>query len=85
MKGYRLDKKETTPSLEVDIRNASVNPLRNLEIVAVLYNQNENVEHISRTYLEEFPATSDRTIFFSWREPFDNFITKVEIFPQISE
>lgn len=85
MSGYRIDKLETNPSLEIDVRNTGVAPLEDLEIVVVLYNQDENVEHISRTFLERMEATSDRSIFFSWRKPFDNFITRVEIFPRIRE
>jgi hypothetical protein len=80
MLGYRLDKVDTNPSLEVDIRNTSVQPLSDVEIIVVLYNQDENVEHVSRTVVDRLEPASDRTVFFSWREPFDNFITRVEIF-----
>ncbi|MFW0871304.1 MAG: hypothetical protein ACKKL4_02525 [Patescibacteria group bacterium] len=85
MIGYRLDKLETSPSLEVDLRNTGVDPLKDLEIIVVLYNQDENVEHISRTYVDHLVGTGERTVFFSWRKPFDNFIARVEIFTRLTK
>ena len=85
MISYRFDRLESAPLLEVVLGNTSVFPVENLEVVAVLFNQDGNVEHSSRTLLDEIAADGESTVFFSWREPFDNYITRVETYTRVRE
>lgn len=77
---YRLDNLDIAPSLRVDLRNTDIRSISDLIVTAVLFNQNDNVEQVSRTIVDGIGADSVGQAFFSWRKPFDATIQNVEVF-----
>ena len=77
---YKLENTDTRPSLRVVLQNKDVRPVQNLTVMAVLYNQEENIEQVSQTYVEAVPADDTAEAFFSWRRAFENTIQRVEVF-----
>ena len=78
--GYNFDNLDTNPSLQVELRNTSIRPVGDLIVIAVLYDEEENVEQVSRTLVDVIGADSVGQAFFSWRRPFNNPIGTAEVF-----
>ncbi len=76
---YRLQQDRSTPSLMVELRNSDIHEASNLIVHAILYNEAENVEQVSQTYVESIPALGTREAFFSWRNKFENPVVRVEV------
>lgn len=76
----KLTEEDTAPKLEVTLTNKSVLPVRDLIVTAVLYNAEGNVYQTSRTFLEFIDRDSDAALFYTWPEPFEEDVTKIDIF-----
>ena len=77
---YLLENTETTPSLQVNLRNTDIRDIGPLTVTAVLYDREENVEQVSQTFIEGLKADDTGQAFFSWRQPFENSIQSVSVF-----
>lgn len=71
--------------LEVTIYNRSPEPLRNIEVVAILYDTDENAVAASETLIDLLSARSKKKITFSWPRPFTGEIGRIEIVPRVPE
>ncbi len=76
----KLQDTETDPKLELVLSNKAITPVRDLAITAILYNKDGNVYQSSKTFLEYMDRDSQATIFFTWPEPFDQEVTKIDVF-----
>ena len=80
VRSRRLVDTDTEPELYVTLYNQSIRPQQNLEVVAVLYDRNDNVYQASKTFVDSINRDSEAEIFFTWPQPFDQEIAKTDIF-----
>lgn len=66
-----LERFFTSPRLDADIRNTSLEDLEDVEAVAVVQDIEGNAINASRTFVEELPAQSARHITYTWPQGFD--------------
>lgn len=57
---------EPFPSLEAVLRSGEVGALRDLQVAAILYDEAQNVLAVSRTTLDNLPASGERSAYFTW-------------------
>ena len=71
----------TSPVLSATIKNNSFFIIPEIDIIAILYDENRNAVSASRTYLETLAGDESRDVNFTWPEPFSSKIIAKEIIP----
>jgi Mg-chelatase subunit ChlD len=61
---------ETNPRISALVRNASIRPMSNVQVYAVVYDRPNVPIAASRTVVEFLPANTERRITFTWPSPF---------------
>jgi len=61
---------ETEPRVSATFRNTSLDPLGRVEVVAVVYDSDNNAIGASRTFIDDFSPDEQRTATFTWPQPF---------------
>jgi hypothetical protein len=85
---FARDKKvsdlESKPRLKTLLVNSSPFDVKNIEVVAVLYDINDNAIAVSKTIVDLIEKKSTKNIVFTWNEPFMALPTRVEILPRVN-
>lgn len=76
-----LINEDTSPALSAVIKNNSFFTIREVDVVAILYDENGNAVSASRTYLDELVPEAVKDIHFTWPEPLPSKIVEKEIIP----
>lgn len=79
-----LSNLNTKPELRAKLENNELISVKNIPVIAVVYDQKGNAIGVSGTFIEKFPRTSEKVIHFTWPEPFDGKASRVEIIPRVS-
>lgn len=69
------------PRVFAKLSNNSLFHIRELGVVAILYDASGNAINVGSTYLEELAAEESREISFTWPEPFEGTVVAREIIP----
>jgi len=72
---------DTSPRLSATVTNNSFFTIPEIDVVAILYDANQNAISASRTYLETMAGGESRDVNFTWPEPFSSKIIVKEIIP----
>ena len=78
-----LSKESTKPRVDAVIRNKTLQELKNIEVVAILYGSNDNAVAFSRTKIDSLAGESIQNAVFTWPEPFSSKIYRIEIVTKI--
>ena len=73
--------KNNLPRVSAILSNNSVRDIKNIEVVVILLDKQDNLINSSKTFLDLIKKNSSEEIVFTWPEIFDREVTKVEIFP----
>lgn len=73
----------TTPRIDAKISNTTLNRFENTEVVVVVYGANDNAIAVSRTFVPAIESRSEIPVVFTWQNPFNENVTKIEIIPKI--
>ncbi len=79
----RVLRADSEPRLEATIRNATLEDVRNIEVVAVVFNTAGNAIAVSQTAVPLLEQQSTETIFFVWPQPFSEPVGRIDIIPRI--
>ncbi len=80
----RLSRENTSPKLEAKIKNKTLNTYKNVEVIAIIYNEEGNGVLASRTFIDKIGDRENVNISFTWPEPIDFTPSKIEVIPNIS-
>ncbi len=64
----RLD---STPRVEASIKNEEIDAIKNIELVAAVFDGADNAVATSRTFVEEVKGGEEVSVVFTWPRPFD--------------
>ncbi len=78
-----LDGATTTPSLNAKIQNSDVASYKNIEVVAILYDENGNAMGASRTFIDNINGGETVPVNFNWPTPFSKIPARIEIVPKL--
>lgn len=70
------------PLVEADIRNSEVYDVKDIVIVAIVYDKDGNAIGVSQTIVPKLRARSAERITFTWNEPFKTEAQKIELLPR---
>lgn len=74
----------TKPTLTATIRNNSRFNLTNFDVVAVLYDTDNNAIGASTTFIESLKEGETYDVFYTWQKPFTEEPVRIEILPQVN-
>ena len=83
VKDKLLTKTDTSPRLEARVENLSLEDVSNLDVVALIYDENGNIFAASKTFINRLPSGESAPIIFSWPRPFQNVAIGVEVLVRI--
>lgn len=74
----------TTPKLEAEIVNKTINEIKNLEVYALLFDSEDNVITGSKTLVDVLPKNGKAPVVFTWPKPLIERPSRIEILPQVN-
>ena len=80
----QLTLSSTTPMIDATIRNKTLNTYRDVEVVAIVYDEKGNGFVASRTYIDVIGDRETVNVRFTWPEPFMASSSKIEIIPKLA-
>jgi hypothetical protein len=72
------------PRLSVEIRNKSLDNLKNVFVTAVLFDEEGGALGVSSTKIDLIPAEASSFAYFTWSAPFEKTPEIIEIFTRIN-
>lgn len=78
-----LSREDSTPRLEVTMRNLSLENVSNLELVALVYDEDGNIFAASKTFIDSVLPGGSNLAIFSWPRPFAREISRIDILTKI--
>lgn len=73
----------SSPRLVANIENKDVVPYSNIEVVALLYDEQGNAIGASRTYVDSVSAGASVSLTFTWPTPFTQNPARIEVIPKL--
>ncbi|MBC7766869.1 hypothetical protein H7Y21_02660 [Arenimonas sp.] len=80
----RLTRVDTQPKLDVKIVNRTLKSYRNVEVVAIIYNEEGNGVLSSRTFIDSIGDKGEASVVFTWPEPITFKPSKIEVIPNLA-
>ncbi len=74
----------TLPRVDAILQNGTIVDIHDIDVVAIVYDKNENALAVSATKVDVLKGDSSQAITFTWPTPFSNNPTHVEIIPRIN-
>lgn len=74
---------DTLPRVRATLLNQTINKYKNIEVVAILYDEKGNAFAASKTVVDILYPNADAPLSFTWPKPFESQISKVEIIPKL--
>lgn len=73
----------TQPKVTATISNRTLKAISNIEVIAILYNIEDNAVAFSSTKIDKIDKESNEEAVFTWPEPFSEEIYRIEIIPKV--
>lgn len=73
---------DSSPRLNATIVNESFSGIKNLDLIAILYDINDNAISASFTNLSFLDKNSSKDVSFTWKEPFSVNPSRIDIIPR---
>ncbi len=79
-----ISRADTAPRLSALINNKTINPIKNIEAIGIIYNTEGNTSAFSRTIIDSIDGKEAKNISFNWPQPFEqngltNTLARTEI------
>lgn len=84
IKGQKLEYISEKPRLSAFIVNNTLDTIKDIEVVAVLYDVNDNAIAVSATTVDMLTGGENKPLAFTWREPFEVLPVRIEIIPRFN-
>lgn len=76
---------DSRPQLQAEVRNISSQSVEDIEVIALLYDDQERVVGTNVTYIDSLSRNEQKPVFFSWRQPFSNTPIRIDFFARINQ
>jgi len=73
--------KNKSPRVLAKIENKSVRDVRDLELIVLLYDTDNNLVNSSKTIIDSLKKDSSQNLIFTWPELFEKEVIKIDIVP----
>jgi len=72
------------PKISANIVNETLINMKDVDVIAILYDEEDNVINVSKTFVPDLPKNSKIPIVFTWPESLGKNPTRIDIFPQVN-
>lgn len=79
----KISSEDMSPRVEAVIENKTVQPIFNIEVVAIVYGEDGNSLGFSRTFIDELSKGESQNVTFTWPKSFGSSVAKIEIIPRV--
>jgi hypothetical protein len=79
-----LTRTDEAPKLTAKITNKTLNTYKNVEVIAIIYDDEGNGFMASRTFIDKLGDRGTSEVVFTWPETFTASSSKVEIIPKLA-
>jgi hypothetical protein len=80
----KLSRTNTSPKLDVKVVNKTLNTYKNVEVIAIIYDEQSNGVMSSRTFIDSIGDKGESDIVFTWPEPINFKPSKIEVIPNLA-
>jgi len=80
-----LSMEDSTPRLDATIVNNELFDIRDVFVVAIIYDEDDNAIGVSRTFVPVLLAESSVEIVFTWQKPFESEVRRITLTPLVEE
>ncbi len=77
----QITRLEDSPRIRAIVRNTGIRPIKDLKVIAIVYDINNNATAASQTILKDVPANTNMEVFFVWPKPFESEYSRFELMP----
>ncbi len=77
--GRELQSTDSRPRLDATLRNNNLEEVREVEVVATVFDSEGTALAASRTFVDNFAPRSDSSLFFTWPEPIAPTLRSCEV------
>jgi hypothetical protein len=78
-----ITKEDSKPRVDAMIQNTSLLPIKNIDVIAILYSADDNAIAFSRTNIDLIQGGGTVPVVFTWPEPLSSKVYKIEIVPKV--
>lgn len=78
-----LSREETSPRLDVILQNTSLEEIRNIELTALVFDENSNIIASSKTFVDRVASGDSVPAVFIWPRPFEGAVVGTNIITRI--
>lgn len=75
---------DEAPKLTAKVTNKTLNTFRNVEVIAIIYDEEGNGFMASRTFIDRLGDRGTADVSFTWPEPLTASSSKIEIIPKLA-
>ena len=62
---------ESAPRVLANVKNNGIKEIKNIELIAVIFDGSDNAIAASRTFVETLKKNESTDVFFTWPKPFE--------------
>jgi len=81
--GPSLTREDTSPRLDADIENMSLERVSHIDLVALIYDETGSIFAASKTFVDSLDVGESAPIVFTWPRPFEKQAYNVDIIVRI--
>jgi hypothetical protein len=78
-----LSNAETLPRIDATLQNNSTEEFSDIEVIATIFDLNDNAIASSKTFVNLLPKKSSQKIVFTWPKSFQSPVARIEIIPRV--
>jgi len=71
------------PEIDATLINKEPNVLEDVEVIAIVYDEQQNAIAVSKTYVDKLSARGKQHITFSWFSPFESKYKRWQLIPRV--
>lgn len=79
----KISNEDESPRLDATLENNTIQPILNIEVVVIAYDESGNALGFSRTFIDKINKGESQNITFTWPNPFGSSVAKIEIIPRV--
>lgn len=83
VRNTKITKEETSPTLEADIQNSSLEVATNIDLVALIADSQGNIFAASKTFIDALAPGGETKAIFTWPKPFGQEVVGIDIVVRI--
>lgn len=76
-----IENESKSPRVKAKIQNISLNTIKDIDVVVIIYDVFDNVLGTSSTYVNQLSSEESKDIVFTWPQPFSDEVSRIELIP----